>query len=143
MRILEVLEEEWEEEVELVIVKGAKGRGAQQNLGAEHAAGSILAFLHADTWFEILNISFTQYWVTHQVSDYILLTLIWEFHPDMVPPCCLHGMPILPDLHPPKQNKADIETTKSNSIKCSHRPDGSPCTCVSLSIVSSYCYLLS
>ena len=65
MRILEVLEEEWEEEVELVIVKGAKGRGAQQNLGAEHAAGSILAFLHADTWFEILNISFTQYWVTH------------------------------------------------------------------------------
>ena len=30
------------------------------------------------------------YRVTHQVSDYILLILIWE---------CLHAKPILPDLH--------------------------------------------
>ena len=49
--ILESLEEEWEEEAELVIVKGPKGRGAQQNLGADQATGSILAFLHADTWY--------------------------------------------------------------------------------------------
>ena len=58
--VLESLEGEWEEEVELVILKGPKGRGAQQNLGAEHATGSILAFLHADTWYGIIvKISFT------------------------------------------------------------------------------------
>ena len=63
------------------------------------------------------------YRVTHQVSDYILLILIWE---------CLHAKPILPDLHNSarfaqfcqictilpdlqlsKQNYADIRTTKS------------------------------
>ena len=48
--ILESLEVEWNSGVELVIVKGPKGRGAQQNLGAEQATGNILAFLHADTW---------------------------------------------------------------------------------------------
>ena len=34
-----------------------------------------------------------KYRVTCQVGDYILLTLIWEFH---------HAMPILPDLQLPK-----------------------------------------
>ena len=35
-----------------------------------------------------------------------------------VPPSCLHAMPILPDLQVPKQNKADIGTTKSKLTKC-------------------------
>ena len=57
--ILESLEEEWEEDLELVIVKGPKGRGAQQNLGAEQAKGSILAFLHADTWYIYMYFMFS------------------------------------------------------------------------------------
>ena len=40
----------------------------------------------------------------------------------------IQGIPFLPDLHLPKQNKADIETTKSKSTKCSRRQNGSPCT---------------
>ena len=54
---LESLKAEWEEEPELLILRGEKGRGAQQNLGAERAGGSILAFLHADTWDGILKIA--------------------------------------------------------------------------------------
>ena len=38
-------------------------------------------------------------------------------------------MPILPDLQLPKQNKADVITTKSETTKCSRQPYGSPCTC--------------
>ena len=58
--------------------------------------------------------------VTHQVCDYIWLTDL------RVRPCCLHSMPILPDLHLPKKNKA-----KSKTSKCSRRPDGPPCTAYS------------
>ena len=32
-----------------------------------------------------------------------------------VPPCCQHGMPILPDLQLPKQNKADIGSVQHQS----------------------------
>ena len=42
--------------------------------------------------------------LTHQVSYYILLTLIWELHH-------VHVMPILPDLQLPKQDRADTGTT--------------------------------
>ena len=44
-----------------------------------------------------------------------------------VPPCCLHAMPILPDLQLPKQNKANIVATKSKATKYSRQPDGSIC----------------
>ena len=71
------------------------------------------------------------YRVTHQVSDYILLTFIWEFLNVF-----LHGMPIVSDLQLPKQNKADIRTTKSKSTKCSRRPDGLPCmSCLNIIIL--------
>ena len=43
-------------------------------------------------------------------------------------------MTILLDFKRPKQNKADIVTTKSKSTKCSRRPDGPPCTPVGLLI---------
>ena len=42
-----------------------------------------------------------------------------------VQPCCLHAMPILPDLQLPKQSKAHIVT---KSTKCSCQYDESPCT---------------
>ena len=58
----------------------------------------------------------------HQVSNYVFVN--YDFG---VPPFCLHAMPILPDFQLPKQNKADIVTTKSESTKCSRRPDGSLC----------------
>ena len=38
-----------------------------------------------------------------------------------VPPCFLYSLPILPDLQLPKQNKADIFTTKSKSTKCKEK----------------------
>ena len=39
-------------------------------------------------------------------------------------------MQVLPDLQLPKQNKADIGNTNSESTKCSRRPDRSPCSLV-------------
>lgn len=33
-----------------IALAGARGRGSQQNLGARHAEGEVLVFLHADTW---------------------------------------------------------------------------------------------
>ena len=74
--------------------------------------------------------------MTHQVSDYILLTFIWEFLNVF-----LHGMPIVSDLQLPKQNKADIRTTKLKSIKCSHQPDGSPCIEVSCDRITYVAHL--
>jgi len=32
------------------VVHGARGRAVQQNLGAQHATGDVLLFLHADNW---------------------------------------------------------------------------------------------
>ncbi len=32
------------------VVHGARGRATQQNLGAQHATGDVLLFLHADNW---------------------------------------------------------------------------------------------
>ena len=32
------------------VVHGARGRAVQQNLGAKHATGDVLLFLHADNW---------------------------------------------------------------------------------------------
>ena len=34
------------------VISGAKGRGAQQRLGAESASGEVIVFLHADTWLD-------------------------------------------------------------------------------------------
>ena len=34
------------------VVLGARGRAAQQNLGAQHATGHVLLFLHADNWLD-------------------------------------------------------------------------------------------
>lgn len=34
------------------VVHGARGRAVQQNLGAQHATGSVLLFLHADNWLD-------------------------------------------------------------------------------------------
>ena len=59
----------------------------------------------------------------HQVSNYVFVN--YDFG---VPPFCLHAMPILPDFQLPKQNKADIVTTKSKPTKFSCRPDGTICT---------------
>ena len=74
---------------------------------------------HFQTWSELLLYCM----LTHQVSDY---TYFVDF--DLGVPCFLiHVMPILSDLQLPKQNKADIVTTKSKSTTCSRRPDGSPC----------------
>ncbi|MEM8947368.1 MAG: TIGR04283 family arsenosugar biosynthesis glycosyltransferase [Planctomycetota bacterium] len=33
-----------------LVVQGTRGRAAQLNLGAQHAAGEVLLFLHADNW---------------------------------------------------------------------------------------------
>ena len=35
-----------------IVVHGARGRAVQQNLGARHASGDVLLFLHADNWLE-------------------------------------------------------------------------------------------
>lgn len=32
------------------VVRGARGRGPQLNLGAEHSRGEVIVFLHADSW---------------------------------------------------------------------------------------------
>src|SRR5262245_236208 len=32
------------------VLHGPRGRGAQLRLGAQHAAGDVILFLHADTW---------------------------------------------------------------------------------------------
>ena len=46
------------------------------------------------------------YKATHHVDDFFFVDF------DMgVPPCCLHAMPILPDLQLPKQSEADIVTS--------------------------------
>jgi rSAM/selenodomain-associated transferase 2 len=37
------------------VLRSARGRGAQQNLGAAQAAGDVLLFLHADTWLDPLG----------------------------------------------------------------------------------------
>jgi rSAM/selenodomain-associated transferase 2 len=34
------------------LISGPLGRSQQQNLGAEHATGDVLLFLHADNWFD-------------------------------------------------------------------------------------------
>jgi rSAM/selenodomain-associated transferase 2 len=33
-----------------MVLSGSRGRAVQQNLGAAHATGDVLLFLHADTW---------------------------------------------------------------------------------------------
>lgn len=38
------------EKLGATVVTGARGRAAQQNLGARQALGDVLLFLHADTW---------------------------------------------------------------------------------------------
>ena len=38
------------EEAGCAVVSGVVGRGAQMRLGAEHAAGDVLLFVHADSW---------------------------------------------------------------------------------------------
>ena len=66
----------------------------------------------------------------HQVSNYVFVN--YDFG---VPPFCLHAMPILPDFQLPKQNKADIVTTKSKSTQVS-RADESPCSIVYLCVIA-------
>jgi len=34
------------------VIQGARGRAVQQNLGARHATGEVLLFLHADNWLD-------------------------------------------------------------------------------------------
>ena len=48
-----------------------------------------------DIIFTIFTCGEANYRATHQVSDYILLTLIWEFHHVAY---LVHAMPTLPDL---------------------------------------------